>query len=411
MPDEIVIRSVEASELPAFEQAMATVFAFQPHEEEAELFAGWVELDRSMVAVDDGKFVATGGALSFEMVVPGGGLVGAAGLTMITVHPTHRRGGLLRRMIGRHFDEAADRGEPVSILWASESSIYGRFGYGVAVEGRDLTVARAHGRFRSDVPEPAGVVRLHEMDEARPMIERLYRAAAVDAGIPGTVVRRATDWDGYFSDFEHNRNGATRLHFAVYHVDGEPRGYVRYRLKSSWGASGPDGTVKAQDIQALDGEAYAALWRYLFSIDLMVKVEARVRRPDDPLYRLLTDPRRIEASGYDALWARILDVEAALSARRYGVEGALVVEVVDPMRAGSAGRFRLEGGPDGAVCRRTDASADVVVAIEHLGAAYLGTPHLATLGWLGLAGGDEESLRLADRMFGWSPPPEISVHF
>ena len=411
MTAEIPIRTVAASEIPAFREAIATVFAFEPREDDHESFGSWIELDRSMVAVDEGRFVATGGAVTYQMVVPGGGLVDAGGLTVITVHPTHRRLGLLRRMIERHFDDVAARQEAVSILWASESSIYGRFGYGIAVEGRDLTIARAHGGLRRDLPEPAGIVRLYESDEARPMVEKIYRAAAVDSGIPGSVVRREADWTGYFRDMEHNRDGATRLHFAVYEVGGAPRGYVRYRLKSSWGSGGPDGSVAVHDIQAIDGEAYAGLWRYLFSIDLMVKVEARNRKPDDPVYLLLGDPRRIEAAGHDAIWVRILDIERALAARRYRVEGSLVLDVVDLMRPQLGGRFRLDGGPDSAVCARTDDAADITIPIEHLGAAYLGTPHLATLGWLGMVDGDGEALRLADAMFGWSPTPHTSVHF
>ena len=411
MPDEIPIRTVEASELQAFREAFATVFAFDPREEDLEPFGEWVELDRSMAAVDDGRIVATGGAVTFRMVVPGGGLVDTAGLTLITVHPTHRRRGLLRRMIERHFDDAAGRGEPVSILWASESSIYGRFGYGVAVEGRDLTIARADGRLRPEIPESRGVVRLYDADKARPVVEQVYRMATVEAGIPGSIVRRDADWGGYFEDPEHRRKGATRLHFAVYQVDGEPRGYVRYRLKSSWGAGGPDGTVMVHDVQALDGDAYAALWRYLFAIDLMVKIEVYNRRPAEAIYRLLADPRRVEAAGYDAIWLRILDVGSALSGRRYQVDGSLVIDVIDGMRPDSGGRFRLEGGPEGASCERTNDDADIRVPVEHLGAAYLGAPHLAQLGWLGLVTGEPHALRLADAMFRSSPPPHTSVHF
>ncbi|HSM01352.1 MAG TPA: GNAT family N-acetyltransferase [Acidimicrobiia bacterium] len=411
MVDEITIRTIEDSEVAAFRDAMATVFAFDPKEEDLEIFRGWVELDRSMAAVDDGRIVATGGAVTFQMVVPGGSLVGAAGLTMITVQPTHRRRGLLRRMIERHFDDAAARGEPVSILWASESSIYGRFGYGVAVEARDLTIARSDGRLRSDVPGARGHVRLHDADEARPIVEKIYRMASVEAGIPGSLVRRNADWDGYFDDPEHRRKGATRLHFAIYHVEGEARGYVRYRLKSSWSAAGPDGTVMVHDLQALDGDAYAALWRYLFSIDLMVKIEVHNRRPAEAVYRLLADPRRVESAGYDAIWVRILDVPTALASRRYSVDGSLVFDVIDDMRPGSGGRFRLEGGPDGASCEPTDAAADIQVPVEHLGAAYLGVPHLAELRWLGMVEGDRNALRLADAMFRWSPPPHTSVHF
>ena len=411
MGDEIQIRQVGESEMARFRDAIGVVFAFEPHPDDLPGFTGWVEADRSMVAVDGDAFVATGGACTYRMAVPGGGLVPAGGLTLITVHPTHRRRGLLRRMISLHFDDARKRGEPVSILWASESSIYGRFGYGMAVGGRDLTVARAHGRLRGDIPAAAGVVRLHDVDDARPLIRSVHHAATIDAGIPGSIERREADWERYFSDPEHRRDGATRRHYAVYHRDGVPRGYASYRLKSVWGAGGPEGTVVVLDLHAVDGEAYAALWRYLFSIDLMLKIEAQNRPPHDALYSLLEDPRRIEAAGYDALWVRVLDVEAALASRRYQVEGTLVLEVADQFRPECGGRYRLAGGPDGATCQRTEDPADLVIPIEHLGAAYLGAPRLASLGWLGLVKGDPEALALAHLMFAWQPPPEVSVHF
>ena len=411
MSDEIQIRTVDESELERFSEAIAVVFAFEPHADEIEVFTRQIETDRTMVAVDGGQFVATGGANSYRMVVPGGEQIGAGGLTIITVHPTHRRRGLLRRMIARHFDDAAQRREVVSILWASESSIYGRFGYGMGVEGRDLTVARAHARFRDDLPGPSGTVRLLDLEDARAVIPAIHHAASVGAGIPGSIERRDADWAAYFTDPEHRREGATRLHFAVHSLGEEPRGYARYRLKSSWGAGGPDGTVLVHDIQAVDGEAYASLWRYLFSIDLMSKVEASTRPVNDPLYGLVADPRRIEAAGYDALWVRVLDVEAALGTRRYPVEGSLVIEVEDRFRPPTGGRFRLEGGPAGARCVRTDDPPEVSIPVEHLGAAYLGAPKLRTLAWLGLVGGDDDAIALADQMFRWPVDPRISVHF
>lgn len=411
MGDEIQIRRVTESEMGPFRDASGVVFAFEPHPDDLAEFGRWVEIDRSMVAVDGDAFVATGGTATYRIVVPGGDLVPAGGLTLITVLPTHRRRGLLRRMIDLHFDDAEQRNEVVSILWASESSIYGRFGYGMAVGGRDLTVSRAHSRLRADIPAPAGIVRLHGPDEAEQLVRSAHRAATIDAGIPGSIERREPDWESYFSDPEHRRKGATRRHYAVYHRDDSVKGYVTYRLKSAWGSGGPEGTVVVQDLHAVDGEAYAALWRYVFSIDLMLKVEAHNRPPHDPLFALLEDPRRIETAGYDALWVRMLDVEGALASRRYQVEGTLVLEIEDRFRPSRGGRFRLTGGPAGATCEKTEDPADLVIPTEHLGAAYLGAPKLATLGWLGLVQGDPDALALADLMFAWHPSPEVSVHF
>ncbi len=407
---EPTIRTASADEFEEFRHAFATVFAFEPNEADAEDFKKWLEWDRSFLAEDDGDIVATGGAVSYRLTVPGGELLAAGGLTVIAVKPTHRRQGLLRRMMDRHFEDCDGRGEPLSILWASEAPIYGRFGYGLSVEMRDLTIERAHSALRSDLPEPEGRFRLTDPDGARDVVPALQQASTVGRAVPGSIEPRPVDWEANLADYEHRRRGASRLHFAIYERDGEPRGYARYRLKSSWDGV-PEGTVVLHELHALDGEAYIALWRYVFGIDLMKEIKAHNRPVGDPLYRILADPRRVRSTGLDALWVRILDVPAALSSRKYQVEGSLLIEVVDDSLPSAGGIFRLEGGPDGAECAPASGSPDLRLSTSDLAAAYLGAPRLAAQGWLGVIDGADQAIALADDMFRWGATPATFVHF
>jgi predicted acetyltransferase len=408
--DSVILRSITSDEVSRFREAFALVFGFESGDDDVlDSFAGWIERDRTIAGFDGDALVATGGALSFRLVVPGGETIPAAGLTVVSVTPTHRRQGLLRRIMGRHFDDAEERGEPVSILYASESSIYGRFGYGAATQAASLSIRRAHAALRSDLPTPEGTFRIVGDEGARGDVEDVFARSV--AGVAGSVLRRPADWDRFFFDPPMWRDGATPFRLALYERGGKPCGYVKYRQKSGWNEQGPDATVVVSEIQAVDGEAYAALWRFLLSIDLASRLEASGRPSDDPIVHLLADPRRLERKVGDSLWLRLLDVPRALSARRYRVAGSLVIRVDDASRPNAGGIFRLEGGPDGAECAPADDDPDLRLSTADLASAYLGAGRLRALAWLGRVEGDAEAVRLADDMFTTSRDPHCSVFF
>ncbi len=87
------------------------------------------------------------GRYSFEMTMPGGALLPVAAVSWVSVQPTHRRRGVLTQLIAAMHDDARARDEPAAILTASESSIYGRFGYGIAAWQLAITAERAHVAF------------------------------------------------------------------------------------------------------------------------------------------------------------------------------------------------------------------------------------------------------------------------
>jgi predicted acetyltransferase len=407
--ESVTLRAIEPSELAAFRAVSARVFAFEPSEDTTEALGRWVEFDRTIAGFDGDRMVATGGTLSFELTVPGGTTVGAGGLSLISVQPTHRRRGLLRRMVERHFDDCVGHGEAVSLLYASESSIYGRFGYGQAVDRLDVSLQIAAGRLRPELSPPLGAFEFMTPDEARSILPSLYERST--SGVSGALNRREADWERYVFDPEMWRDGATAYRHLLYQRDGQPAGAAKYRQKSGWNDQGPDGAVIVTELIAVDAEAYSALWRFILSLDLMTKMEATMRPVDEPLLDLLEDPRRLRRTTTDSLWLRFLDIPTALAARRYRVPVSVVIDVDDPSRPDAGGQFKLDGGPDGAECTPTTDAADIRLSTQALASAYLGTPRIARLAWLGQVDGDPEAVATLDSAFTTPLPPYCQVHF
>lgn len=346
---------------------------------ERTLYRSLTELERSLGVWDGETCVGSAGAFSFRLSVPGGALVPAAGVTMVGVAPTHRRRGVLTSMMRRQLDDIREGGEPLAVLTASEPEIYGRFGYGTGAYA--LSVDADTTRVHLSVPPGTDEVRLRLVDPEKALTdcERVY--AALVAGRPGMPARQP-GWERLgLLDPEARREGNSPLKCVVAEgPDGEVRGYARYRVKPDWEQSGSDGKVLAEDVDALDPAAYAALWRYLFEIDLTWSVRAYGRPADDPLLHLVSDIRRIVARQRDALHVRLVDLPAALEARTYGAALDVVVEVEDAFCPWNAGRWRLTAGADGAArCVRTEEAAELALSVRELGSAYLGGVTLTSL--------------------------------
>jgi predicted acetyltransferase len=401
------IRPVAADEFPAFAEVWERAFNFDAKEDELEALAGVFEFDRSFAASDGGRLVSTGGTITFELTTPGG-VVPAGGLTAVAVLPTHRRRGILTEMMRYHFDDVRRNGEPVSLLWASESVIYGRYGYGIASRYVEFEIDTRHAALRDDVVV-LGDVEFAPKEEALGVMPDIYATAANQW--PGFLSRTTGDWALLHRDFEHWRDGMTANRFAVYREDDRPLGYVRYRGKEQWVDGHADNELLVGELMGVTPAADAALWAYILSVDLVTKIRARMRPPSELLEYLLAEPRRIRTRTGDGVWARLLDVPAALTARRYPVHDRLVIEVADAFLPDVAGTFELVGGPDGAECRRTDASPDLTVDVAGLGARYLGDGSFEMLRRAGRAQGGIDTIRRADRMFDWHVAPWCPHHF
>jgi predicted acetyltransferase len=412
MDNDITIRRVDPDEWDAFSRVAEVAFGETMTDEQRARAMDGFEFDRGMTAEDDGELVASGGAYSLDLTLPGLTTIPVGGLTWIAVLPTHRRRGILRRMIECHLDDVLRRGEPASVLRASESLIYGRFGYGPATQIASYEIDPRHAAFAQPVAGP-GRVRAVRGDEAPHLLPAVFDRARRRQ--PGEITRGQEWWTTVLSDPQWARDGDTAAVNVVYEpaAGQEAEGYARYRLHSHWEGMLAANTVKLEELTALTPQAHAALWRYLLDLDLSAKLELFNGRVDEPLRWRLADPRRLRTTFVgDAVWVRLLDLPAALAARRYGVAGRLVLEVTDALRPERDGRFALEGGPDGAECTTTADDPDIVLGVAELGITYLGGMRFSELSRADrVTEVTSGALARADRMFLGEQAPFCSRDF
>ena len=367
------LRPVTADELPVAHAALELAFGSDPVEGTAEVERAILDPARTLSAWDGDAVVATAAWHDLTMTLPGG-QAPVAGVTWVGVAPTHRRQGLLGALMGRQLDDLHEQGRAVAALWASEGAIYQRFGYGLASWHATLELRRGAAMTR-----PVDTAGLRVVAPAAEVLAPLYDAVLADR--PGWYARDAAWWTYRLHDPEHRREGFASLRAVV---DGDA-GYATYRTKNQWGAAGPDGTVKVQEVVARTPESEARLWRFLLDQDLMTTVGAWAQPVDTPLLHLLAEPRAAQPHVADGLWVRLVDLPAALSLRSYPSSYDGVLEVMDDRCPWNAGQWRVSLGPDGASCTATSDEPDLRLDVRDLGAAYLGGTSLlarAGAGWV-----------------------------
>ena len=362
------------------------------------------DLARSLAVFEGSNIIGGCQAHRLEMSIPGG-TSAVAGVANVAVQPTHTRQGVMSRMMRRQMNDIHEWGEPLAALFASESAIYGRFGYGVGTVHESWQIDRHHNAYARKYESPGRIVFMDPEDVAQKLPE-VYRRST--AGRPGVFPKPLHKWeeetaspDAHEPQPRVRGRGRGGLFYAAYEENGRIDGYAIYR------SSRP--TIMVTELMATTREATAALWRFCFDLDLMSNTEAIKRPMDDPLPWMLLDPRRLQRTVRDGVWLRVVDARAALAQRRYADAGRLTLEVRDDLCDWNNGRFELEGSSEGSSCRSTDSSPDLSVAISGLASAYLGTVSFTTLSDAGLA--DEHTpgaLHRADRMFAvhhqpWTP--------
>lgn len=402
------IRIVDGDEKEAARRVVAMGFGGDPDgpgaDEEREGWAGMV----SHAALVDGEVVGHTGAFDFTMTVPGSS-ARVAGVTNVGVSASARRRGVGSALLRTQLADSHRAGFVAAALWASEPRIYGRYGYGAGSDLLALTIPRDQAALR--VVEGADAVRLRfvGLDEGRAVVADLQHRESVER--PGLF-----PWDERWvrrlvRDDPDSRDGASPLRILAADRGGDPTGYAMWRNEHVWGGGRPEGTVRVQDYRARDAATAAAIWRLLLDYDLMSTTTVRLP-VDDRLLSLLEDYRCAVPRLTDALHVRVLDVGAALGARRYPVEVGLVVGVRDPVCPWNDGAWRLTGGPDGSTCVRTDAPVDVDLGVRELGALYLGGRSARTLARAGLVHADSDALlRRFDSAMRWDPAPHSDAVF
>jgi predicted acetyltransferase len=341
-----------------------------------------IEPARTQGAFDDGRCVATFRTMPRELTVPGGGTVPADAVTNVSVTATHRRRGLLSRMMANGLAAAKERGDAVSILIAAEYPIYGRFGYGPATWVTEWAVDIPRARLgRLELPDGARID-LVDGAEVRKVGPELHDRVRLLT--PGAINRTDGFWKQYTGEAPLPWHDWTEPFHAVYrNAAGQVDGLLTYSIADVWDAKLPQCTLTVRKLIATSPEAEGALWRYAMSVDWVARLDSGVRAPDDLLPLLLGDPRAARvASHSDFMWLRVLDAPAALQARGYLGTGELVLGVRDA-DGYADGRWRLTASPEGAEVSATTAEPDLTLDVRELGALYLGDESAVRLAALG----------------------------
>ncbi|MEN8233384.1 MAG: GNAT family N-acetyltransferase [Actinomycetota bacterium] len=389
-------RPIREGESLAFRRALARGFGDDLQEDvfPAEWFPELFPLDRTVGAFDGDAIVGTLGGFPFEVTVPGGASVPMAGTTIVTVAATHRRRGVLTAMMRDHLADTQSRNEPLVGLWASESVIYGRYGFGVATENEDVEMHQTH----VSVDGEGGSVRLVDADEAGRLFPDVYDA--VRSAKPGMLTRSATWWKTeVLFDPEQRRQGFSSQRYLVHETDGVVDGYAIYRQKGDWGDGFPNGEVRIREVTARTPTAHSGMWQFLTSIDLYPRIKYWNLAVDDPLRWKVPDHRRITRKRWDAMYLRLLDVVAALEARTYAFDGTVTFSVDDPFLPDVGGAFELTVEAGIGSCRRIEEGAtDLAMSIVELSSLYLGAGHVDPMVKTGRLRGGSDVVELFGRM-------------
>ncbi|MFH8366439.1 GNAT family N-acetyltransferase [Streptomyces sp. NPDC018031] len=383
------IRTIEESDLHDWTLALRTGFLRPPTVSDEEIGfrrTGFVpERTQGAFDTDTGRCVATFRSFAQQVTAVGGAPVPADAISNVTVSPTHRRRGLLSRMMERDLRAAKERGEVVATLIAAEYPIYGRYGFGPAtwITEWQVDVARSGLDPRYSGPADGGRTDLIDAEAVRTLGPELHER--LRATRHGVIDRDERWWQANTGMFPVPGDPWTEPFHVVHRApDGTVEGLLTYTVNSNWEAKLPANTATVVDLTAVTPAAERALWYYLMSVDWVSRVNSGHRAPDDLLPLLLPDPRAARVTAHaDFLWVRPLDVTRMLEARTYPGEGSLVLQLDDPAGL-TEGRYLLEAGPDGASCTPTTTrSADLYLSAAELGALWLGDESAVRLAALG----------------------------
>ena len=413
-----IVNPISPDEAAGWLATMTTTFFGDVHDDQ---FARRVEhrreqwlADRTWGAREGGRWVATLNTQPRTLTVPGPNagtaVLAADALTGVTVAATHRRRGVLTGMITGSLAAAKDRGDALSMLIAAEWPIYGRFGYAPATRYADYTYFP---RAAKVAPSARGRVRQVDPDEAGRLGPAIFAAASRRR--VGQVDRPDAWWQVRFGG-EHGLplvRGEKVPTYVLHEGPDGPDGLLAWRPERDFDLIGNLAAIEVSDLTAASDDAYRDLWAYLSGIDAVGEIAVPGRAVDEPLRWLLPDGRALrQTHAGDHVWLRLLDVPAALAARRYAVPGRLVIEVAGDALGYADGRYALDADEGGSACTVTSEAAELRLSHTALASIYLGGYRLRELA---IGGGVEElrpgALARADVMFAAPQEPWNATGF
>lgn len=385
----IEIRTPVDEDWPALARADGRAFAITYSTEDVERIRTTVDLGRFRVAREGSAVVGVAGSYEFSMTLPGGAAIPTGGVTWVSVAVSHRRQGLLRRLMTALHDDIDGRGEPLAALTASEGGIYERFGYGIATRTRVSRLDRRFAQLRPEHVPPPGTVRVVEAAEALDEIAAVWDRYRLTRA--GEISQPASWWRSLFAEV-----GDSATHLL------HPDGYACWTTTPHWDDGHPAHEMTLVVIAPVTPDAHRALWHTALSTDLVGPIRSRKVPLDDPLPFLLTDQRAMRTTDVnDGVWCNVRDVAGCFGARTYGTDDDVVVEV-------DARRWKIGGGG----VSRVRSQPDVVTDRATLGALLLGGEAPSTLAaGRRLEARDAGALRRADALFVTHPAPSCQIGF
>ena len=386
----IEIRFINNEELGDFRHTQFVGMGLNPYNDDLDRVRKTFEVDRAIAAFDGSKLVGTLGCATLALHLSDEHQCWMAGTTTVAVLPTHRRQGIMTKMMLKHFDDARNRENPVAGLWASQSAVYGRFGYGVAAYQNELSIHAAKVKFTG--PNSSLDVSFIGAEEAKTILPKIYETAI--KAIPGTNGRSENWWN-----YRRLRDSESNPYlYLVTKRGSEITGYAQFCRTSSWKNGLPHDQISVVELMALDKESESSLWKTLLETDLVATVNASNRPVDDCIQHWVDEPRLVESRLEDSLWLRPLDIPALLSSKKYSGESSLALKVVDDFSC-SGGTFKLEAHPEGGRCKSTSATADITLSCSTLAKLLVGGHRATQLYRCGLVEGDKKSIHTLDSQF------------
>lgn len=395
----IELRAPEDDDWPAMCAVDGRAFGEAFTTEEIAKMTAIHDLSRFRVALDAGTIVAIAGSDAFDVTLPGGTTMPMGGVTWVSTAATHRRQGLMRRVVEAVHDDIDDRGEPLATLYASEGGIYEHLGYGIATHVRVTSIDVRRARIRAEFRTPSGSVRFIDGDDVVPhaceVWDRFRRLR------PGEVSRTPELHDFVF-DMRSRPDGKLSPAYYLAHPDG----LATYRIEQDWNNGHPQHALHLAEFSAVTPDAHAALWQTLLDIDLVGTVKSRILAPDEPLPFLLENQRALRTVELnDGVWVNVRDIGIAFGNRTYRTTDRIVVEA-------DGKRWAVDGGPEGATCKAVKTRPDLVTSKGWLSSLLYGgmRPSLLVAGGRMTARNDDV-VRRADLFFVSEPTPHCQTMY
>ncbi|QIZ36324.1 GNAT family N-acetyltransferase [Saccharopolyspora sp. ASAGF58] len=369
---DLTTRSLSADDRDLFFDVFTAAFLDDSRDSPIERYRELFDPALAHGTFDGDEAIGVAGRFETGITLPGPVQHPVAAITAVGVKPGHRRRGALTSLMRAQLDDLRGNGSGLAALYASEASIYGRFGFGLASYESHLTLPRG-AAFLSTVDVDGRRVSEVDRETALEFVHQRYPAVA--ATRTGWLSRADGSWEVRMIDDRSERGDLGKTRFALH-----PDGYVIYRPKPNWTNQGPAYHLRVLELVASTPQAYAALWRYLLDFDLVGEVHWGKAAVDEPVVGMLANSRLAERNIIDGLWVRLVDLDHALEARRYSAAVDVVFDVTDSFCPWNAGRWRLTTGADGvASVARTDDPGQMALDVSDLAAAYLGGNTLSGL--------------------------------